>query len=75
MASCSQETPWGSGTDSGEGGINVRLTALTDVKAAVPSVRAENGELVPPPRRRVSDKADQERRILYEIMVFFGGIC
>lgn len=49
MASCSQETPWGSGTDSGEGGINVRLTALTDVKAAVPSVRAENGELVPPP--------------------------
>jgi len=49
MASCSQETPWGSGTDSGEGGINVRLTALTDVKAAVPSVRAENGELVTPP--------------------------
>lgn len=47
LAGCASEAPWGTG--SGEGSINLRLTALNDVTAAVPAVRAVSTEIVTPP--------------------------
>lgn len=49
LASCSSESPWGSGSDSHEGAISLKVTPLNDVKASVPAVRAGSGELTPPP--------------------------
>lgn len=47
--SCSQDAPWGVGVDGGQGAIDIKVSALTDVTAAIPAVRAENNELTPPP--------------------------
>lgn len=47
LAGCASEAPWGTG--SGEGSIRLRLTALNDVTAAVPAVRAVSTEIVTPP--------------------------
>ncbi|MDE6017347.1 MAG: DUF4493 domain-containing protein [Muribaculaceae bacterium] len=47
LASCSMESPWGSG-DRGKGGIDLKLSADADVTDALPMVRAAAPELTAP---------------------------
>lgn len=47
LSSCSEENPWG--VNSGEGTLNLRVEANSDVEAAVPAVRAISETIPVPP--------------------------
>ncbi len=47
LSSCSQDAPWG--VTTGEGGLRLKVEAISNVKAAVPAVRAITTDVVTPP--------------------------